>query len=187
MLRRVAPVETGRGRHRDARGGSAPVQTIETVREKFTCRDCEAISQPPAPFHATPRGYIGPHLLATILFDKFGMHSPLNRQSTRFKCEGIELSTSTLADQVGYGTAALLPIFDLIEAHVFAAERLFGDDTTIPIQAKGKCTTGRIWTYVRDDQPYGGAAAPAAILCFERPPRRASAEAPGRVWWHSAE
>ncbi|MPR13296.1 IS66 family transposase [Microvirga tunisiensis] len=138
-------------------------KVIETVREKFTCRDCEAISQPPAPFHATPRGFIGPHLLATILFDKFGMHSPLNRQSTRFKCEGIELSTSTLADQVGYGTAALLPIFDLIEAHVFAAERLHGDDTTIPIQAKDKCTTGRIWTYVCDDRPYGGAAAPAAI------------------------
>ncbi|ASY73942.1 Mobile element protein (plasmid) [Sinorhizobium fredii CCBAU 83666] len=56
------------------------------MREKFTCRDCEAISQPPAPFHATPRGFIGPHLLATILFDNFRMHSPLNRQSTRFKC-----------------------------------------------------------------------------------------------------
>ncbi|MCJ8521848.1 IS66 family transposase [Pseudorhizobium tarimense] len=136
---------------------------IETVREKFSCRDCDRISQAPAPFHATPRGFIGPHLLATILFDKFGMHSPLNRQSTRFKCEGIELSTSTLGDQVGYGTAALLPIFDLIETHVFEAERLFGDDTTIPIQAKGKCTTGRIWTYVCDDRPFGGTAPPAAI------------------------
>jgi transposase len=61
---------------------------IETVREKFTCRDCEKISQTPAPFHATPRGFIGPHLLATILFDKLAMHSPLNRVSNRFKCEG---------------------------------------------------------------------------------------------------
>ncbi|MBB6303511.1 transposase [Rhizobium leucaenae] len=138
-------------------------KVIETVREKFTCRDCEAISQTPAPFHATPRGFIGPHLLATIVFDKFGMHSPLNRQSTRFKCEGIDLSTSTLADQVGFGTAALMPVYDLIEKHVFAAERLHGDDTTIPIQAKGKCVTGRMWTYVRDDQPFGGTAAPAAI------------------------
>lgn len=76
-------------------------KVIETVREKFTCRDCEGISRAPAPFHATPRGFIGPHLLATILFDKFGMHSPLNRQSARFKCEGIDLSTSTLADQSG--------------------------------------------------------------------------------------
>jgi transposase len=35
-------------------------KVIETVRAKFSCRDCEAITQPPAPFHATPRGYIGP-------------------------------------------------------------------------------------------------------------------------------
>jgi transposase len=138
-------------------------KVIETVREKFTCRDCEAISQPPAPFHATPRGFIGPHLLATILFDKFGMHSPLNRQSNRFKCEGIDLSTSTLADQVGLGTSALMPLFDLIESHVFSAERLHGDDTTIPIQAKSKCATGRIWVYVRDDRPFKGDAPPAAV------------------------
>lgn len=43
-------------------------KVIETVREKFACRDCEKISQPPAPFHAAPRGFIGPQLLTTILF-----------------------------------------------------------------------------------------------------------------------
>src|SRR5579864_9110717 len=102
-------------------------KVIETVREKFTCRDCEAITQPPAPFHATPRGFIGPQLLATIVFDKFGMHVPLNRQSNRFKCEGIDFSVSTLADQVGAGAFAVRPIFELIEAHVLAAERLHGD------------------------------------------------------------
>ena len=138
-------------------------KVIETVREKFTCRDCEKISQPPAPFHATPRGFIGPQLLATILFDKFGMHIPLNRQSARFKCEGIDLPLSTLADQVGHGTFAVMPLFHLIERHVLAAERLHGDDTTIRILAKGKCTTGRIWTYVRDDRPFAGPAPPAAV------------------------
>ena len=136
---------------------------IETVREKFTCRDCGKVSQPPAPFHATPRGFIGPQLLATIVFDKFGMHAPLNRQSARFKAEGIDLPVSTLADQVGHGTFALKPVFDLIEAHVLAAARLHGDDTTVPILAKGKCSTGRIWVYMRDDQPFAGPAPPAAI------------------------
>jgi len=106
-------------------------KVIETVREKFTCRDCEKISQPPAPFHATPRGLIGPKLLATILFDKFGMHTPLNRQSARFKCEGIDLPLSTLADQVGHGTFALMPLFHLIERHVMTAERLHGDDSVL--------------------------------------------------------
>ncbi|WP_435926419.1 IS66 family transposase [Mesorhizobium sp. WSM4083] len=136
---------------------------IATVREKFTCRDCEKITQPPAPFHATPRGFIGPQLLATILFDKFGMHAPLNRQSARFKAEGIDLPLSTLADQVGHGTFAVMPLFQLIERHVLAAERLHGDDTTIRILAKGKCATGRIWTYTRDDRPFAGPAPPAAI------------------------
>ena len=125
-------------------------KVIDTVREKFSCRDCEAITQPPAPFHATPRGYIGPQLLATILFDKFGQHQPLNRQSQRFRCEGIDLSVSTLADQVGAGAFAVRPIFELIEAYVLSADRLHGDDTKIPILAKGKADTGRIWTYVRD-------------------------------------
>ncbi|MGX4768760.1 IS66 family transposase [Bradyrhizobium guangdongense] len=138
-------------------------KVIETVREKFTCRDCEKISQPPAPFHATPRGFIGPQLLATMLFDKFGMHIPLNRQSVRFKAERIDLPLSTLADQVGHGTFAVMPLFQLIERHVLAAERLHGDDTTIRILAKGKCTTGRIWTYVRDDRPFAGPAPPAAV------------------------
>jgi transposase len=143
-------------------------KVIDTVREKFTCRDCEAITQPPAPFHATPRGYIGPQLLATILFDKFGQHLPLNRQSQRFKCEGIDLSVSTLADQVGAGVFAARPIFELIEAHVLAADRLHGDDTRIPILAKGKTDTGRIWTYVRDDRPFGGSEPPAALYYASR-------------------
>ena len=91
------------------------------------------------------------------------MHAPLNRQSTRFKAEGIDLPLSTLADQVGHGTFAVMPLFQLIESHVFAAERLHGDDTTIRILAKGKCTTGRIWTYVRDDRPFAGPAPPAAV------------------------
>jgi transposase len=143
-------------------------KVIETVREKFSCRDCEAITQPPAPFHATPRGYIGPQLLATIVFDKFGMHVPLNRQSQRFKCEGIDLSVSTLADQVGAASFALMPLYRLIEAHVLAAERLHGDETTVPILAKGKTVTGRIWTYVRDDSPFGGRAPPAAVYYASR-------------------
>ena len=57
---------------------------IQTVREKFTCRDCERISPPPPPFHATPRGWAGPNLLATILFEKYGQHLPLNRQRDRY-------------------------------------------------------------------------------------------------------
>ena len=143
-------------------------KVIQTVREKFTCRDCERISQPPAPFHPTPRGWAGPNLLATILFEKFGQHQPLNRQAERYAREGVDLSLSTLADQVGACTAALAPLHDRIATHVLAAERLHGDDTPVPVLAKGKTDTGRLWVYVRDDRPFGGGAPPAALYRYSR-------------------
>jgi transposase len=45
-----------------------------------------------------------------ILFETFGQHQPLNRQSERYAREGIDLSVSTLADQIGACTTALRPI-----------------------------------------------------------------------------
>ena len=143
-------------------------KVVETVREKFTCRDCEKISQAPAPFHAIPRGWAGPSLLAMILFEKFGQHQPLNRQAERYAREGVPLSLSTLADCVGAACAALDPLLKCIEAHVFAAARLHGDDTIVPVLAKGKTDTGRCWIYVRDDRPFGGPAPPAAMFYYSR-------------------
>src|SRR5665213_477365 len=143
-------------------------KVIQTVRERFSCRACETISQPPAPFHVTPRGFAGPNLLAMILFEKFGQHQPLNRQSERYAREGIDLSLSTLADQVGACAAVLQPLHAMIARHVLAAERLHGDDTTVPILAKGRTITGHIWTYVRDDRPFDGRAPPAALYYASR-------------------
>src|SRR3982074_2185690 len=113
-------------------------KVIQHVREKFTCRECEKISQVPAPFHVIARGWAGPSLLAMILFEKYGQHQPLNRQSERYAKEGVPLSLSTLADQVGGCCAVLAPLLWRIERHVFAAERLHSDDTTVPVLAKGK-------------------------------------------------
>lgn len=74
--------------------------------------------------------------LAMLLFEQFGALQPLNRHRDRYAREGVALSLSTLADQVGASTAALMPLYLLIEAHVLAA--------------KTKADTGRIWTYIRD-------------------------------------
>ena len=54
-------------------------------------------------------------------------------------------------------------------ANALSAERLHGDDTTVPILAKGKTETGRVWTYVRDDRPFGGNDPPAALFYASRP------------------
>jgi transposase len=143
-------------------------KVIQTVREKFTCRDCEKISQSPAPFHVIARGHVGASLLAMILYDKYALHQPLNRQSNEFARADIDLAVSTLADHVGAAAMALAPIHALIEDHVFRAERIHGDDTTVPLMAKGKTIIARLWTYVRDDKPFSGADPPAAVYYFSR-------------------
>ena len=143
-------------------------KVIQHVREKFSCRDCESINQAPAPFHVVPRGWAGPSLLAMILFEKYSQHQPLNRQAERYAREGVPLSLSTLADQVGTCCTVLRPIRDRLLAYVLAAERLHGDDTTVPVLAKGKTIIGRCWTYVRDDRPFGGRAPPAAVFFYSR-------------------
>lgn len=95
-------------------------KVIQTVRERFSCRSCETVTRPPAPFHPIARSRAGPQLLATVLEAKFGQHLPLNRQSETYGREGVELSVSTLADWVGTSAAALTPLHALIEAHVRA-------------------------------------------------------------------
>jgi transposase len=141
-------------------------KVIQHIREKFSCRKCEAIAQAPAPFHPIARGRAGPQLLAQILFSKYRAHLPLNRQSEIYAGEGIDLNVSTLADWVGAAAATLMPLVDAIRDHVFAAERIHADDTPVPVLAKGKTKTGRLWTYVRDDRPFRGQAPPAALYFY---------------------
>jgi transposase len=141
-------------------------KVIQHVREKFSCRACETITQPPAPSHPIARGRAGPKLLAHVLFAKYGLHLPLNRQSTVYAREGIALEVSTLADWVGAAAATLMPLNEAIKAHVFAAERIHADDTTVPVLAKEKTRIGRLWTYVRDDRPFTGPDPPAAVFFY---------------------
>jgi transposase len=141
---------------------------IEHVREKFSCRDCEAITEAPAPSHPIPRGFAGPSLLAMVLVNKFLLHQPLNRQSKTYAREGVEIDISTLADRVGACVVALAPLIDAIRTHVMSAERIHADDTTVPVLAKMKAVVGRIWTYVRDDRPFGGSDPPAALFYYSR-------------------
>jgi transposase len=141
-------------------------KVIQHVREKFSCRRCEAITQAPAPSHPIARGRAGPQLLAHVLFAKYRAHLPLNRQSDIYAKEGVELDTSTLADWVGACAATLMPLVEEIRNHVFAADRIHADDTTVPVLAKNKTRTGRLWAYVRDDKPFAGPAPPAAIFYY---------------------
>src|SRR3982750_1252458 len=92
-LRAGPPVRGGAGRVSPGAGGGEPGgwKVVEHVREKVSCRCCEAISQPPAPSHPIARGRAGPNLLALVLAAKYGQPLPLTRQSMIYAGEGVEL------------------------------------------------------------------------------------------------
>ncbi len=139
---------------------------VRTVRERFTCRACESITQPPAPCHPIARGHVGPELLAMTLEAKFGQHLPPNRQGDTYARQGVEIDVSTMAD---WAELAKVPRGQRpVQGGADTAGRVHGDDTTVPVLAKDKTATGRRWTYVRDDQPFGGPDPPAAMLHYAR-------------------
>lgn len=136
------------------------------VRPRMACTGCDKIVQAALPSRPIERGRPGPGLLAHVLVNKYADHCPLYRQSQIFAREGIDLDRSTLADWVGKSAALLEPLADTIGRHVRSGQTIFADDTTIKMQAKRKCATARIWTYVRDERPWASAAPPAAWYQF---------------------
>ena len=122
----------------------------------------------PTPDHAIARGRAGAGLLAHILVSKYDDHLPLYRQAEIYARERVELETSTLSGWVGATTAALAPLTQVLAADIMTSRTLYGDDTPVPVLApgSGKAKTGRIWTYVRDERPFGGARPPAALFFY---------------------
>lgn len=143
-------------------------QVIRHVRPKYACKACDAITKAPAPAMPTPRGRATPATLAHLLVSKYCDHLPLYRQTEIYARDGVELDRSTLCDRVGQAAWLLQPIVEGIRRHVFAAEKIHGDDTRVPVLApgNGKTKTGRLWVYVRDDRPFYGQAPPAAAYFF---------------------
>ena len=138
------------------------------IRPRKACAGCEAIVQSPLPSSAIERGRPGTGLLARVLVCKYADHPPLYRQSQIYTREGIDLDRSTLADWVGRSTALLEPLADAIGRIVRRGDVLFADDTPVKMQAPGnkKTKTARVWTYVRDEQPWSGSSPPCAWYRF---------------------
>lgn len=150
------------------------MKVIRHIRPKLSCRTCETIIQAPAPDLPIEKGRPGPGLISNVVVSKYLDGLPLYRQSAILAREGIEITRATLADWVGHAAWWLLPLAQLIGAHVMAAQVIHTDDTPIAVLApgNGKTRTGRIWIYLVDERPWQGARAPAAYYRFS-PDRKA--------------
>src|SRR5271168_3111290 len=146
----------------------ARFKVIRQVRPKLACACCERIVQAEAPSRPIERGLAGPGLLAHVLVSKYCDHLPLYRQSEIYAREGVELDRSTMAEWVGGCSRLMEPLVEALRRHVMNAEKLHADDTPVPVLApgNGKTKTGRLWTYVRDDRPWGDQSPPAVWFAY---------------------
>lgn len=138
-------------------------------RVKHGLQCCETFAQAPLPPRPIERGRAGPGLLAHVLVGKYCDHLPLYRQSEIYAREKLDLHRSTLTDWVGRSTALLEPLADHIGKLVRAGPAVFADDTPVKMQTgakTGKAHTARLWSYIRDERPWCGQAAPCAWYQF---------------------
>lgn len=146
----------------------ARFKVIRHIRPKFSCRSCETITQAPMPSMPIERGRPGPGLLAHVLVSKYADHLPLYRQAEIYAREGVDLDRSTLADWVGKAAWLVRPLVDVLAREVMSTDRLFADDTPVPVLAPGtgKTKTGRLWVYVRDDRAHASKTPPAVLYRY---------------------
>ena len=148
----------------------ARLRVLRIRRPRYGCRTCGTIHQAPAPERPIAKGLASPGLLAHVLVSKYCDHLPLYRQSQIFARRGVELNRSTLANWVGGAAWWLEPLRARLAEQIFASQKLFADDTPIPVldPGRGRTRTGRLWVYARDDRPWGGADPPAAVYFYSQ-------------------
>ncbi len=147
----------------------AQLRVLRITRPKRACRACGTLHQAPAPERVIARGLATPALLAHMLVSRYCDHLPLYRQSRILARHGMEISRSTLSGWIGAACWWLEALHERLAVYVLAADRLFADDTPLPVLEPGRrrTRTGRFWVYTRDDRAHGDTRPPAVLFRYE--------------------
>jgi transposase len=146
----------------------ARFEVIRHVRPACSCRKCETMIQAPMPELPIPRGMVDASFLAHMVVAKFCDHIPLYRQAEIDARSGVTIDRSQRAEWLGHIAWLLMPLVELVAAHVMAGRTVHADDTPVDVLAPGtdKTKTGRLWVYLRDERPHGGTAPPAVLYRY---------------------
>lgn len=147
----------------------AQFKVIVTHLPKYGCRSCEdGVVQAAAPERPITGGMATEAMLAHVLISKYCDHLPLYRQAVIYARQGVPLDRSTLADWVGRACWWLAPLYQLLCTTVLSSDKIFADDTPIPVldPGRGRTKTGRFWAYGHDDRPWQGTRPPAVVYIY---------------------
>ena len=121
-------------------------------REKLACLSCEGeVIRASVGAKIVANGKLGLRLVAPLMVEKYVDGLPLHRQRERLQRLGLELSVSTLADQVKWCTDLLRPLWRAALAQVIDARVMHLDGTSLPVldaNAPGGKRLGALWGYV---------------------------------------
>ena len=152
----------------------AQLRVRVTRRPRYACRACEgAVVVAPAPERPIDGGMATEALIAHVVVSKFCDSLPLYRQAQMLARQGVTLDRSTLSNWVGRACWWLTPLYDLVVGTVLSSDKLFADDTTLPVldPGRGRTKTGRLWCYAVDDRPWCGPDSSRGSLCVFRGPQ----------------
>jgi transposase len=143
----------------------AKFEVLQHIRHKYACKHCgdgkcatcdgkahiDIAAKEAQPIE---KGLPGPSLVAYVITSKLGDHLPLYRLETIFDRSSIDIARSTMCAWMLAAGKLVKPLTDLIADRVRQSQVIHTDETRVPVQdgtTKGKCKSGRIWTYVGDE------------------------------------
>ena len=147
----------------------AQLRVRVTRRPRFACRACEsAVVVAPAPERPVDGGMPTEAMIVQVVVSKFCDSLPLYRQAQMLARQGIAIDRATLSNWVGRACWWLTPLYELVLGTVLSSEKVFADDTTLPVldPGRGRTKTGRLWCYAVDDRPWRGPSHPAAAYVY---------------------
>jgi transposase len=153
----------------------AQFRVLVVRRPKYACRRCEdVVVQAAAPARLIEGGLPTEATVAQVLVSKYADHLPLYRQAQIYARQGVNLDRSTLADWVGRAAFLLRPIYERLLDRLRTSPKLFADETTAPVldPGRGRTKTGQLFTYARDDRPWGSTDPPIVAYVYA-PDRKA--------------
>jgi transposase len=135
----------------------ASLYVIQEVCPKYACEKGCTVITAQKPMQPIEKGLPGPGLLAHVTVSKYADHLPLHRQEGMFEREEVRLSRSTMGGWMRRCAELVNPLYELMKERVLSSKVMQTDDTPVGVLDRSlpQTRTGRIWTYVGDDNhPY---------------------------------
>ncbi|MEA3388215.1 MAG: IS66 family transposase [Pseudomonadota bacterium] len=143
-------------------------RVLVTRRPRYGCRGCDqaGVIRAPAAGHIVDQGIPTEALLAMIATSEYADHMPIHRQLRIYARQGTHIDPSTVCDWMGRLAWWLRPLHEHLFGNLRSSNKLFADETVMPVLAPGQVARCQLWAYARDDRPWGDDDPPAVAYVY---------------------